>query len=335
MRAAPPGEEHMANIETRMKTALRAALVGTIGLSAAGTPSPVEAAEARTKVILNGELAPVTFNDGDSFRVLAGSYKGAKARLAGYNTLESFGAVHQWGGWTAKELYVIAKMATYYARLGVWECTSDGEVDTYGRMLVECPQLREDLLRLGMAHILNIDDEPGAPSLLKAQHEAQANRRGIWAHGIPAFIVTSLHSAEEDVKGHGTYNRLVSSDDGHSVKWKHTSRYTECSKVCQQVYAVHDDKVDAVAKTLRDDVNVAAIIQHLSDPDLRSVVHDFAMYRHINRKVDKDQREALKARLMTYATDGSLGEQTGAAASCMTHVPFERRFGTGRAVCLK
>ncbi len=325
----------MANTQRRTKTALRAALVAGLGLSVAGTPAQADAGEPRTKVIINGELAPVTFNDGDSFRVLAGSYKDAKARLAGYNTLESFGAVHQWGTWTAKELYVIAKMATMHARLGVWECTTDGAVDTYGRMLVECPTLREDLVRRGMAHVMSIDDTPGNAKLLEAQRDAQANRRGMWAHGIPAFIVTSLHSAEEDVQGKGTYNRLVSTDDAHSVKWKHSTRYDECAKICQQVYEVHQDKVDEVAKALRDDIQVAAIVKNLSDADLRSVVAAFAKFRHINRKVDEDQRETLKTRLLTYATDGSLGEQSSNAASCMTHVPFERRFGTGRASCLK
>jgi len=315
--------------------ALRASLCAALGVLVAGTPAPAQAGEARTKVILNGELVPVTFNDGDSFRVLSGTHKGAKARLAGYNTLESFGAVHQWGSWTAKELYVVAKMATMYARAGIWECSSDGKVDTYGRMLVICPTLREALVREGMAHVMSIDDTPGDADLLAAQREAQAAHRGMWAHGIPAFIVTSLHSAEEDIDGKGTYNRLVSTDDAHSVKWRHTTKYEECRNVCQQVFVVHDDKIDAVAKSLRDDVAVAAIVQHLSDADLRSVVVDFATYRHINRKVEEDQREALQTRLLTYAADGSLGEQTSHSASCMTHVDFKRRFGTGRAQCLK
>lgn len=64
------------------------------------------AAESQTKIILNGKPVPVHFNDGDSFRVLAGEFKDAKARLFGYNTLESYGAVHQWGTWDAHELYV-------------------------------------------------------------------------------------------------------------------------------------------------------------------------------------------------------------------------------------
>src|SRR5690606_11410894 len=184
-------------------------------------PAEADAAEARSKVILNGKLVPVTFNDGDSFRVLGGDLNGAKARLAGYNTLESYGPVHQWGTWTEQELYVMAKMATYHARKGVWECESDGKTDTYGRMLVWCPDLAEDLVRRGMAHVMTVTDEGGDAKLVAAQREAIEARRGLWSHGVPEFILTSLHSAEEDTDGSGTYNRLVSTADGHSVKWKH------------------------------------------------------------------------------------------------------------------
>ena len=67
-------------------------------------------AEPASQVFLNGVPTPVFFNDGDSFRILEGPLKGTKARLAGFNTLESYGPVHQWGGWHAKELYAIAKM---------------------------------------------------------------------------------------------------------------------------------------------------------------------------------------------------------------------------------
>ena len=309
-----------------------------VGLAAAAvlatTPKPAEASEPRTKVILNGELVPVTFNDGDSFRVLAGSYKDAKARLAGYNTLESFGAVHQWGTWTAKELYIVAKMATMHARKGIWECTTDGNVDTYGRMLVECPTLREDLIRRGMAHVMTIDDNPGLPELVAAQNEAKAAKRGIWAHGIPAFILTSLHSAEEDVSGKGTYNRLVSTEDGHSVKWKHETKYPECTNVCQKVYTVDDAKVKEVAEELRAGTELY-VFGTLKHNDLLSVVHDFAKFRHINRKVPEDNREEAKKVLMSFAAQGKFGEQQESNGACMVHVDFKRRFGTGRASCLK
>lgn len=316
---------------TTRRISLALALALTIGTAA----GDADAKDPRTRVILNGKLVPVTFNDGDSFRVLSGSYNGAKARLAGYNTLESYGPVHSWGTWTAKELYVIAKMATLYARRGTWECTSDGNLDTYGRMLVICPELRKDLVRLGMAHVMSVDDSPGDAELLQLQKEAQDARRGIWAHGVPAFILTSLHSREEDVDGKGTYNRLVSTDDAHSVKWRHDNKYEECSKVCHPRYTVDEAKVDEVTAALKAEPTLAAIVGSISDEDLRTVVRDFAEFRHINRVIPKNDRDEVEKVLVGWAAAGQLGEQTSSDDSCMVHIDFKRRFGTGRAACLK
>ncbi len=299
------------------------------------TPS-ADAKEPQTKVFINGKPTPVFFNDGDSFRVLGGSFQGTKARLAGYNTLESYGAVHSWGDWTAKEMYVIAKMATLHARKGVWNCETDGKTDTYGRMLLWCPDLATELVRGGYAHAMSIDDEPAKPELVEAQRDAIANRRGMWAHGVPEFILTSLHSVEEDVDGHGTYNRLVSSDDGHSAKWKHTNRYSECDKVCHNVFEVDDAGVDAVTTALKSDTVASSWIAGLSDEQLRATVTEFAKFHHVDRSIAKDDREAFKQHLLSnYVNAGKFGEQHRSDGACMIHVDFKRRFGEGRASCLK
>lgn len=315
------------------KTKLALAVASFLGVLS--TRNSADAAEPRTKVILNGEVVQVTFNDGDSFRVLNGPRSGAKARLKGYNTLESYGPVHQWGTWTAKELYVMAKMATLHARRGEWTCTSDGKLDTYGRMLVDCPELAEELVRLGYAHTMSIDDEPGAQRLLAAQREAIENHRGLWSHGVPAFILTSLHSAEEDTTGGGTYNRLVSTKDAHSVKWKHDDRYAECQTVCHVVYEVDEAKVAAMAKALRSDPTAKVYVESLDDQELLAVVRDFARDRHVNRSIPKAQRESFSTVLEGYVARGALGEQAASKGACMVHVPFKRRYGNGRARCLK
>lgn len=298
-------------------------------------PAEADAAEARSKVILNGKLVPVTFNDGDSFRVLGGDLNGAKARLAGYNTLESYGPVHQWGTWTEQELYVMAKMATYHARKGVWECESDGKTDTYGRMLVWCPDLAEDLVRRGMAHVMTVTDEGGDAKLVAAQREAIEARRGLWSHGVPEFILTSLHSAEEDTDGSGTYNRLVSTADGHSVKWKHDTRYAECSKVCHMVHDVDDATIDEVTAALRDDAAVAVAVESLDDATLRKAVAGFARFRLVGREVAKEHRETLRRHLLGYVSAGRFGHAQPEPGACMVHIDFKRRYGTGRAACLK
>ena len=64
-----------------------------------GPLAPHATADAWSRVSLNGRTVPVSFNDGDSFRIHAGEYDGTQCRLGGFNTLESFGPAHFWGGW--------------------------------------------------------------------------------------------------------------------------------------------------------------------------------------------------------------------------------------------
>ena len=311
----------------------RFAFVPAIALALHAAPSSAD--EARSKVTLNGEVIQVHFNDGDSFRVLTGTYKGAKARLFGYNTLESYGPVHQWGDWTAKELYAIAKMATLFARRGVWECKTDGKTDTYGRMLVNCPKLAEEQIRRGYAHAMTVTDDPSEPHLLAAQDEAKAAARGIWAHGIPGYVLTSLHSVEEDTSGHGTYNRLVSSEDGHSVMWRHTNRYRECDNVCHQEHDVDEGKVDEAAVALRHDQRMNIATMPLDDDQLRAVIREYIRYHHVSVLIKKEHRDGIRSLLEVYDSEGKLGPKRAHDGACMIHVPFTRRFGGGKATCLK
>lgn len=295
--------------------------------------STVVDAEPAAKVALNGKAIGVFFNDGDSFRVLKGRNKGAKARLAGFNTLETHGAVHQWGGWTARELYHLAKMATLHARTGSWSCQSDGKTDTYGRLLAFCQTLAVDQVRRGYAHAMSINDDPARPELLEAQREAIAAKRGMWAHGIPEFVLTSIHSAEEDVEGRGTYNRLVSSVDGHSIKWKHNNRYAECENVCNLVYPEEASLIPSVAERLRTDA--PQLIKGLSGPELRTMLGTYQRVRLVDRPVASEHRAALNKLLDRYAREGLFGDAAASKGSCVIHVPFERRFGGTRASCLK
>lgn len=260
-------------------------LVFVILAIASWSSSAHAAQQVRTRVVFNGDAVPVSFNDGDSFRILGGTYSGAQARLAGFNTLESHGPVHQWGTWSLREMYVLAKMAMYHGRKGVWHCESDGKTDTYGRLLAWCPDLAESLVRAGLAHVMSVDANPGRPELIEAQREAQQARRGMWAHGIPPYVLTSLHSVEEDTTGEGTYNRLVSTVDGHSVKWKHEDKYDECAKICAG-------------------------------------------------DVDENRPDSVTTPII-LAPDAKLEGQSPRPSTCMVHVPFERRYGAGRAACLR
>lgn len=291
-------------------------------------------AEPRTRVSLNGEIAPVFFNDGDSFRVLSGSYKGSKARLAGFNTLESYGAVHSWGTWTKKELYALAKMGTYNAREGVWTCTSDLSKDTYGRYLWTCPDLIVDQIRKGYAHAMSVTSEPATPDAVQAQREAIKEKRGIWAHGVPEYVLTSIHSADERASDKATYNRLVSSVDGHSLKWKHEDIYSECDNVCWK--PSQEDRYRRYAERWAKHPRVAGWVSAYT-PEQQIALATVHLEKNESAQEWQDPQHEKDGNSVFMELDQ---EGWGDAArsdmeTCMLHVDFRRRFGAARAVCLK
>ena len=63
-------------------------------------------------------------------------------------------------------------------------------------MAVRCPEAAKALISAGLAHVFVVGGEAN-PALLAAQAEAVAARRGMWAQGVPAGRITSLHSADE------------------------------------------------------------------------------------------------------------------------------------------
>ena len=295
---------------------------------------PVEA-QPLTRVVVNGQPTAVFFSDGDSFGFRGGPFSGANTRMTGYNTLETFGPVHSWGDWHAKELYVNAKMATLNARRGEWTCTTDGDKDGYGRILVHCPGLAEDQIRKGYAHVMTVTDDPGNPIYVDAQNEAKAAKRGMWAHGIPDYVLTSIHSAEEDTSGRGTYNRLVSTLDGHSLKWKHEERYRECDDVCFMTYEISDAQIAEIVGRLKTNPTTSGIVDGWSDERITAVARNYGRYRRVTREVPKKFRPDMETALQAMAAAGRMGSDQGAPSTCMVHVPFRRRYGAGKAGCLR
>jgi micrococcal nuclease len=190
--------------------------------------APRSSKRAEAAIVLNGERVEVGWSDGDSFGIRSGKYAGASTRLAGYNALESYGPVHRWGDWTAAELYEIAASSKELAAAEDWVCTTDGKLDSYERLLIDCPGVSKAIISAGHGFVMAID-EVADPALLAAQREARAAKVGMWAKGTPKEIVTSVHPAKGDKPG---YNRVVDLDDGSSRKWQHQNVYAECEEVC-------------------------------------------------------------------------------------------------------
>ena len=182
-------------------------------------------------IILGGNRVAVHWDDGDSFTFLTGPRKGKGTRLIGFNTLESYGPVHRWGEWTAHELWAVAKEAPRFAATSTWECTTQGKKDAYKRLLVDCPQLRVDMVGRGLAHVFAYD-EPADPRLLDVQKRARIAERGIWAKGRPEQIVTSIH----DKQGSAGFLRVVSGRTGETEVVGHRVEVSMCEEIC------HGDK---------------------------------------------------------------------------------------------
>lgn len=293
------------------------------------TLSSAAHADTLTKVFINGEATPVYLNDGDSFRPQAGAYKGSQSRLSGYNTLESFGPVHSWGTWTEKEMWVLAKLATKHAQHGVWHCETDGKKDGYGRLLMNCKDLAKSQIENGFAMVMSVDEKPGDAELIEAQRQAILNKRGMWAHGVPSYVLSSLHSTSEGGGKDGkTYNRLVSTTDGHSEKWTHNDDYPECKKVCRESQRLTDEAFPAVAERVKA-VEGAA---ELTDVDVRRFVDEYVSFGSATSA--GALRGPLDAALKAM-NDEKLLLTVGKDDSCHVYVDFRRRFGGDRAVCLR
>jgi endonuclease YncB( thermonuclease family) len=313
----------------RASIAVFAVLLAGLSLVDAG------AAEVHSLVYINGRPTRVYFNDGDSFRQLNGPYTGRGSRLGGFNTLESFGPAHAWGTWHPYELWINAKLATYNGRRGIWHCTSDGSTDTYGRVLLDCPDLAIDQIRRGYAHAMNIDDTPARPEYLRAQQEAIAARRGMWAHGVPSFVLTSLHSRDEDPTKDQHKNRMVSVRDGHSEPWIHDDRYDECEWVCANEIVADEAAVRDFARTLRADPEVAPALANTSNLLLIELVDRYARLGTVPEYTTPEVRALVEPRLEAAKREGRLGEATERLGACAVYVDFRRRYGLNRALCMR
>jgi endonuclease YncB( thermonuclease family) len=189
--------------------------------------------DTRMWVVLDGRKTRVVWNDGDSFRVIRGPHNEMRARLDGYNTLESYGPVHFWGPHHGYDLYDNGKEATELAKSKVWECQTKEGGGGYGRTLVVCPELREEMLAKGLAHLFAVVGKPD-PKLVAIQLDAQKNRRGMWKRTIPSTIVTSIHSIteKEGEKDAEVYNRVCDTRTGMSWKVKHKAVFKPCDAFC-------------------------------------------------------------------------------------------------------
>jgi endonuclease YncB( thermonuclease family) len=207
-------------------------------LAALGAPADAEARRggarsgAAGNVELDGARVRVRWNDGDSFRIEDGPFRGARARLEGVNALETFGPVHAWGTWRPDELLAIARGSAAIAAADVRRCAARGATDRYGRLLVACPDAARGLVAAGHAMVFALDAPPD-PALLEVQRAAQAAGAGMWAKGVPPEIPSSVHArGERGLGARGAYDRIVDTRTGIARARSHDRVYGTCENVC-------------------------------------------------------------------------------------------------------
>ena len=200
----------------------------------AAPEAPTQPAVPEPRIVLDGQEVAASWDDGDTFSTPNPSGgKRLRARMDGYNTLESYGPVHRWGDWTAAELYALAKASGERARSEVWTCTTQEGSGGYGRIRVDCPDLRNALLSEGLATVFAVDTPPRAEDLAAQQAAVEAGV-GMWAKGAPEGLITSLHSLDEKPDQDSTYNRILDMATGMADKHSHSATYAPCEEVCDQ-----------------------------------------------------------------------------------------------------
>ena len=193
--------------------------------------APIVVESEAPRVILDGVELKAHWDDGDTFSAKhPETGEKIKARLNGYNTLESYGPVHVWGDWAASELYTIAKQSGDLARSKTWTCTDTKKGGGYGRLLVDCPDLRREMLIAGMAHVFAIEN-PAPQADLDAMRIGMDAKSGMWEKGVPHYLVTSLHSQDEKPEK-DAYNRVCDLKEGKCSPKVHQQIYEICEKVC-------------------------------------------------------------------------------------------------------
>ena len=197
--------------------------MSSIALAGPTVPAP----QPNGTVALDGESVAVEWIDGDTFVVPS---SGLKARLDGFNTLESYGPVHKFGPGPAA-LFGVANAATDLAKSQVWACNKQGGDGGYGRVGVDCPELRRAMLEQGLAHVFAVEGA-ATDTDLKAQNIGIAAKAGMWSEGAPEGVVTSAHSLDEKEGAAQTYNRVMQVSTGSAPKQMHSEVYKPCSWVC-------------------------------------------------------------------------------------------------------
>ncbi len=192
--------------------------------------APAAIGPAVDRIVLDGVETNVHWPDGDSLNIESGQYSGRGARIEGYNTLEAYGNVQRWGEWTYEGLAAVRGTSKDLARSQAWTCNTTGETGGFDRMLLACEGLRDEMVGRGLGHLFTIHERLPA-SAIDAQRRARDQQRGMWAHGVPEQVLTSVTSTADGYRR--TFDRYVDPVSGQAERAFHDESYDTCEEVCR------------------------------------------------------------------------------------------------------
>ena len=96
-----------------------------------------------------------------------------------------------------------------------------------------------------------------------------------------------------------------------------------------------EEQVQGIVERLKRNPTTSAIVEGWSDERIATVARNYGEYRKVTREVPKSQRPDMETALQAMTASGTVRGAPPRAESCMVHVPFKRRYGAGKAVCLR
>ena len=122
-------------------------------------------------------------------------------------------------------------------------------------------------------------------------------------------------------------NRLISSLDGVSSKWKHQNVYGECEEVCHPTLVLDTDTALKVIAELRSDESTQKHVRGMEDVYLMALLNEYATMGRVARVFDAPSGHVVVAKLLdAMKAQGVMGSARKQDGSCMVYATFERRY---------
>ena len=220
---------------------------------------------------------------------------------------------------------------------GIWRCSWDQRADGYGRDLFKCPELAIHMIRAGMAHAMTVTAEPSPEAYLEVQRDAHEEPARHVGRRRPQ-IRPHLHSLHRWWMKSRT--KLGLQPPGLDPRWAlerwiHGETYGECDKVCVQEVELDSQVLREAKQRLSTQSTSSRPGAPLPARKQVEVLEIWLMIETVSAHIPKAERDLMRQSLTQLVETGLLVATKSAQGGCMIYTDYRRRFGGGKASCLK